>query len=236
MAQSYSVSLDTIVREHNLAIVNRAVDYDRVQITTWEVSRPGLPLAGFYDYFDATRVQIIGKLEITYLMDMRPETRSRSIERFISSGIRFCIVAHGMDIPPEMLSSAQRHQVTLLTTEHSTSDFMAKLIVSLNRWLAPRTTMHGVLMEVHGEGVMITGESGVGKSENAMALLEPRPPSCGGRRHRGQAHRAGHARRLLAGADPVFHGDPRHRAHRRAAHVRHRRGEARPGHRPCRAF
>ena len=70
MAQSYSVSLDTIVREHNLAIVNRAVDYDRVQITTWEVSRPGLPLAGFYDYFDATRVQIIGKLEITYLMDM----------------------------------------------------------------------------------------------------------------------------------------------------------------------
>ena len=89
MAQSYSVSLDTIVREHNLAIVNRAVDYDRVQITTWEVSRPGLPLAGFYDYFDATRVQIIGKLEITYLMDMRPETRSRSIERFISSGIRF---------------------------------------------------------------------------------------------------------------------------------------------------
>lgn len=171
MAQSYSVSLDTIVREHNLAIVNHAVDYDRVQITTWEVSRPGLPLAGFYDYFDATRVQIIGKLEITYLMDMRPETRSRSIEKFISSGIRFCIVAHGMDIPPEMLSSAQRHQVTLLTTEHSTSDFMAKLIVSLNRWLAPRTTMHGVLMEVHGEGVMITGESGVGKSENAMALL-----------------------------------------------------------------
>ena len=172
MAQSYSVSLDTIVREHNLAIVNRAVDYDRVQITTWEVSRPGLPLAGFYDYFDATRVQIIGKLEITYLMDMRPETRSRSIERFISSGIRFCIVAHGMDIPPEMLSSAQRHQVTLLTTEHSTSDFMAKLIVSLNRWLAPRTTMHGVLMEVHGEGVMITGESGVGKSETAVELVK----------------------------------------------------------------
>ena len=172
MAQSYSVSLDTIVREHNLAIVNRAVDYDRVQITTWEVSRPGLPLAGFYDYFDATRVQIIGKLEITYLMDMRPETRSRSIEKFISSGIRFCIVAHGMDIPPEMLSSAQRHQVTLLTTEHSTSDFMAKLIVSLNRWLAPRTTMHGVLMEVHGEGVMITGESGVGKSETAVELVK----------------------------------------------------------------
>ena len=171
MAQSYSVSLDTIVREHNLTVVNRAVDYDRVQITTWEVSRPGLPLAGFYDYFDATRVQIIGKLEITYLMDMRPEARSRSIERFISSGIRFCIVAHGMDIPPEMLAAAQRHQVTLLTTEHSTSDFMAKLIVSLNRWLAPRTTMHGVLMEIHGEGVMITGESGVGKSENAMALL-----------------------------------------------------------------
>ena len=171
MHQSYSVRLDTIVREHNLTIVNRAIDYDTVSITTWEVSRPGLPLAGFYDYFDATRVQIIGKLELTYLMDMRPESRSRSIERFISSGIRFCIVAHGMDIPPEMLSAAQRHQVTLLSTVHSTSDFTAQLIMSLNRYLAPRTTMHGVLMEIHGEGVIITGESGVGKSENAMALL-----------------------------------------------------------------
>ena len=148
MAQSYSVSLDTIVREHHLSVVNRAVDYDRVQITTWEVSRPGLPLAGFYDYFDATRVQIIGKLEITYLMDMRPEARSRSIERFISSGIRLCIVAHGMDVPPEMLASARRHQVTILTTEHSTSDFMARLILSLNRWLAPRTTMHLSLIHI----------------------------------------------------------------------------------------
>ena len=171
MSQTYSVKLDTIVRERGLKIVNRASDYDTVNITTWDVSRPGLPLAGFYDYFDPTRVQILGKLELTYLMDMRPEARARSIERFISSGIRFCIIAHGLDVPPEMIESAQRHDVTILTTDHSTSDFMAQLIVSLNRWLAPRITVHGVLMEISGEGVMITGESGVGKSENAMALL-----------------------------------------------------------------
>ena len=143
MPTSYSVRLEKIVAEHELTVAYRATDYDRVCIDNWDVSRPALPLAGFYDYFDAGR----------------------------SSGVRFCIIAHGMPVPREMMEAAERRDVTLLTTEQSTSDFMAELIMSLNSMLAPRTTLHGVLMEIHGEGVLITGESGVGKSENAMALL-----------------------------------------------------------------
>ncbi len=171
MARSYSVPLDTIVKEHKLTVLRRGPDYDKVYIDNRDVSRPGLPLAGFYDYYDPNRVQTLGKLELTFLEEMPGEERRQSIERFMASGIRFFIVAHGLKVPELMLRAAERNQVTVLTTQQSTSDFMAKLIISLNRWLAPRTTLHGVLMEVHGEGVLITGESGVGKSENAMALL-----------------------------------------------------------------
>ena len=171
MPTSYSVRLEKIVAEHELTVAYRATDYDRVCIDNWDVSRPALPLAGFYDYFDAGRVQVIGKLEITYLSEMSAEARAMSVDHFLSSGVRFCIIAHGMPVPREMMEAAERRDVTLLTTEQSTSDFMAELIMSLNSMLAPRTTLHGVLMEIHGEGVLITGESGVGKSENAMALL-----------------------------------------------------------------
>ena len=171
MGKSYSVSLDTIVQDFKLTVVRRANDYENVRVSNCDVSRPGLPLAGFYDYFDPTRVQTFGKLELTYLEEMSPEERRRSVDRYMSTGIRFVIVAHGMPVPEEMLRAAERNQVTVLTTEQTTSDFMAQLIISLNNWLAPRTTLHGVLMEIHGEGVLITGESGVGKSENAMSLL-----------------------------------------------------------------
>ena len=154
MSKYYSIGLDTIVTEHGLTVAYRGADYDRVRIHTWDISRPALPLAGFYDYFDAERVQVIGKLEITYLSEMSPERRWNSVERFIGSGIRFFIVAHGMSVPDEMMRSAANHEVTILTTEQSTSDFMAQLIFSLNSLLAPRTTLHGVLMEIRGIGLV----------------------------------------------------------------------------------
>ena len=171
MSKQYSIGLDTIVREHDLTVAYRASNYDKVRISSWDVTRPGLPLAGFYDYFDAQRVQVLGKLEMTYISEMSPERRWNSVARFVGSGIRFFIVAHAMPVPDEMTRAALNYDVTILTTDQSTSDFMAQLIFNLNSMLAPRTTLHGVLMEIHGEGVLITGESGVGKSENAMALL-----------------------------------------------------------------
>ena len=133
MPTSYSVRLEKIVAEHELTVAYRATDYDRVCIDNWDVSRPALPLAGFYDYFDAGRVQVIGKLEITYLSEMSAEARAMSVDHFLSSGVRFCIIAHGMPVPREMMEAAERRDVTLLTTEQSTSDFMAELIMSLNK-------------------------------------------------------------------------------------------------------
>ena len=167
----YSVSLETIVKAHHLSIYYKASDYDHVRISTNDVSRPALPLAGFYNYYDPSRVQTIGKLEYTYLEMLELADQQERLDRFMSSGIRFVIVAHGIPVMPEMAIAARRYDVTILTTEQTTSEFMAELIINLNSWLAPRTTLHGVLMEIHGEGVLITGESGVGKSENAMALL-----------------------------------------------------------------
>ena len=165
------VSLPQLVQEMNLQVIHKATDFSDVRIQSWEVCRPGLRFAGFYDYYDYTRVQIIGKLELTYIMSLPTEEAIVSVDRYFSRGVRFLIIAHDMDVPALVLSSAAHHNVSLLGTTVSTSDFMARLIICLNRLLAPRTTMHGVLMEIYGEGVLITGESGVGKSETAMALL-----------------------------------------------------------------
>lgn len=171
MNNRISVDLATLVRELNLEVYHQATTFDSVRISTWEVTRPGLPFAGFYDYFDPTRSQVIGKLELTYLADMDADEARASMDRYMASGITFCIVAHDMPVPDYMLNAANRNNVSILRTPISTSNFEAKLILSLNTLLAPRTTVHGVLMEIFGEGVLITGESGVGKSENAMALL-----------------------------------------------------------------
>ena len=171
MSKERFVLLKDMAEKYGLTVVWRANDFDTVQVRDWDIARPGLQLAGYYDYFDPTRVQVMGRLETTYLEDLDPEKRQRRVDRYFSTGIRYCIIAHGLEIPPEMLSAAKRFQVSLLTTKESTSDFMARLIIGLNRELAPRTTLHGVLMEIHGEGVLITGDSGVGKSENAMSLL-----------------------------------------------------------------
>ena len=171
MSAPYSISLKTVVEELDLTPAYLTDDYRSIQVITGDVSRPGLPLSGFYDYFDNTRVQVMGKLEATFLRDMPPEKRYASLDRYMATGIRFLILAHGAEVTPEILETAQKHNVCLFTTEITTCDFMAMLIISLNQWLAPRTTLHGVLMEIHGEGVLIMGESGVGKSENAMSLL-----------------------------------------------------------------
>ena len=172
MSTPYSISLKTVVEELNLTPVFLTEDYRSIQVTSGDVSRPGLPLTGFYDYFDNTRVQVMGKLESTYLRDLDPEWRQASIDRYMAMGIRFLILAHGVPVIPEILNCAKKYNVCLFTTDTATCDFMAQLIISLNQWLAPRTTLHGVLMEIHGEGVLITGESGVGKSEAALELVK----------------------------------------------------------------
>lgn len=169
-----SVDLPTIVRECGLKELHRSDDYDSVRVRVTEVNRPGLQLAGFYNYFEPRRIQIIGKVELTFLREMTEHTQELRIEQLFSSGIRVVVVAHvdcNNEVPQLILDAAKRNNVNLFCIGMRTSSFMGLIIVKLMDWLGPRESRHGVLMEICGEGVLITGESGVGKSETAMELM-----------------------------------------------------------------
>lgn len=166
------VKLGTIVSEHNLEIIFAPQGYEDIPITVADVNRPSLQIAGFFDYFDPARIQILGKVEHTYLEQMTAEERTERLEKLFEQPIPALIITREMEVFPELLLCAQNHNVPLLRTSLGTSRFMSGLILALNVWLAPMTTMHGVLVEVYGEGILLIGESGVGKSETAMELVK----------------------------------------------------------------
>ena len=168
--QEFSVELGKIIEEFKLESVY--VPDEKVLIYKADVNRPGLQIAGFFDYFDSGRIQIFGMVENTYLADMSPEKRYESIKALFSTHIPAVIVTRNSTIHPEVLALAREYQIPLMRTVSSTSTFMSALIAFLNVELAPRITRHGVLVEVYGEGVLILGESGVGKSETAVELMK----------------------------------------------------------------
>ncbi len=170
MAQGFSVSLNRIVKEFALEEVYVPENIDEIVVSTADLNRPGLQLGGFYDYFDSDRIQIIGKNEDSFLrtfIDM--ETR---IDRFLSQKPPALVITRGLDVSEHAIKSAEKYGVPILRTQESTSAFMAALIAFLSVELAPRITRHGVLVEVYGEGMLIIGESGVGKSETAIELIK----------------------------------------------------------------
>ena len=168
----YTVRLADIVRELELETVSRASNFDDAVIETAEVNRPGLQLTGFYDYFDPRRIQILGRVESSYLKGLRSDDRRMRFEKLMERKPSAVVICHRAELYQECVEAAQGCDVTLLRTERDTSAFMSDAIETLRRHLAPRTTMHGVLVEIHGEGVLITGESGVGKSEAALELVK----------------------------------------------------------------
>jgi HPr kinase/phosphorylase len=172
MSSKYTVKLSTIVGEHGLKVVHSSADYAERVLTTADINRPALQLTGFYNYFDPKRLQAIGRVESTYLETLSPEGRLRSFEEFMKFDIAALVVCHGVEPFPECIEMAERYDRNLFVTEEDTSDFMADVIASLHSHLAPRATVHGVLVEVHGEGLLITGDSGVGKSETALELIK----------------------------------------------------------------
>ena len=172
MASKYSVKLKTIAEEHDLIVVNKASDYDTAVITTADLNRPAMQLTGFYNYFDPKRLQIIGRVESTYLDTLTSEERFQAWETFMQYDIAGLVICHGVPAFPECLAMAQRYNRNVFITEQDTSQFQAELIGTLQRYLAPRITMHGVLVEVFGEGVLLTGDSGIGKSETALELIK----------------------------------------------------------------
>ena len=168
----YKLPLKKVIEEFELEKIYETDDLDSVMITNTDVNRPGLQMVGFFDYFDNNRIQIMGKVEFTYLEQLHADERAEKIEKLMSQQIPELIVTRGLQIFPEMIELAEKYNVPLLRSESGTSAFMSALIAYLNVQLAPRRTRHGVLVEVYGEGILILGESGVGKSETAIELVK----------------------------------------------------------------
>ena len=168
----YSVSLSSVAREQGLAVLHAAKDFGSARVRTADVNRPALQLAGFYDYFDPKRLQLIGRVESTYLMSLPEGERREALERFMRFDLCAIILCHGIDEIPELMEFAVKYDRTIMSTSEDTSTFMADLISMLRNAMAPRVTLHGVLVEVYGEGLLITGDSGVGKSETALELIK----------------------------------------------------------------
>ncbi len=167
-----SVKLGTIIAEHNLEIIYAPDGYEDIPITVADVNRPSLQIAGFFDYFDSNRIQILGKVEHTYLEKLDSEERLKRLEQLFVHPIPALVITRDMDVFPEILECAKKYNRPVLRTPLASSRFMSGLILALNVSLAPMTTMHGVLVEVYGEGILLIGESGVGKSETAIELVK----------------------------------------------------------------
>ena len=167
---TFSVELGRIISEFDLEPICVFEKYEKVKIVTNEVNRPSLQIAGFFDYFDNNRIQIMGRVEFSYLEKMTSDQKREALEKLFEKNIPCVIVTRGMEIYPEMTQLAEKHKTPVLRTNNSTSRFMSSLIAFLNVELAPRLTMHGVLVEVYGEGILLLGDSGVGKSEAAIEL------------------------------------------------------------------
>jgi len=168
----FSVTLKEIVEEFQLEVVTESGNLEDVLVTTPDVNRPGLQLAGYLDYFGSDRVQIIGKVETSYLESLPSEERYDRLDKFFSYSFPCVVVARGLDVCPEMIEVSKKYKVPILRTKDATSIFLGGIIRYLNVELAPRETRHGVLVEVYGEGILILGESGVGKSETALELVK----------------------------------------------------------------
>ena len=158
--------------ELHLEKIYESSDFDTVEVTSSEVNRPGMQLVGFFDFFDPRRIQILGKVELSYLNEFSSEKKRECFDKLVSTKMPMIVVTRGMEIFPELLESAKKYDVSIFRSGANTSTFMSALISYLNIQLAPRITRHGVLVEVHGEGVLILGESGVGKSETAIELVK----------------------------------------------------------------
>ena len=172
MIHSYSVALTQLVKEFNLRPIHKATDYEQINITVDDISRPGLQLAGYFDHFEPMRLQVIGTVETTYLNKLSADERRSIFDRYFSYKIPALIISRDLDPLPECLEMAAKHDITILQGSETTSYIVSSLISALKVYLAPRITRHGVLVEVYGEGVLLLGESGIGKSEAAVDLLK----------------------------------------------------------------
>ena len=172
MANTYTVLLSELVSEFNLDFFYKSTDFDKIRVTVDDISRPGLHLAGFFDHYEPMRVYVCGTVETAYLQKLSPEERIIIFDHFLSYKCPALIFARGFQPMPECLEMAKKYDVTVLGTKDTTSYIVSSLITYLKSALAPRVTRHGVLVEIYGEGILINGDSGIGKSETAIELVK----------------------------------------------------------------
>lgn len=166
------IKFTKIIENYNLKNYIPEIDTDKIYINTPEVNRPALQLAGFFDHFDKERVQILGNVEYAFLDSMERQNKLWVYEKLMSSGIPCLILCRGHEADDDLIEAGRKYNVPVLMTEWTTSRFDAELTRWLNVQLAPCITIHGVLVDVYGEGVLIMGESGIGKSEAALELIK----------------------------------------------------------------
>lgn len=172
MAPEYFVTLEKVIEFHKLEVVYLPMEASEIKIKTAEINRPGIVLTGYTDYFDPLRIQILGWTELGFMLNMSDEERNRALGYWLGLKPAAAVITRGLEIPEYFIEACKKYEVPLLKTDEETSPFLAALIEYLNKELAPRITRHGVLVEVYGEGVLITGESGAGKSEAAIELIK----------------------------------------------------------------
>ena len=168
----FTISLSSIIKEFSLEVIFVPENADNILINTAEINRPGLQMAGYFEFFDPARIQILGISEICFLRRFTEEKAKGRLHDFFSKKPAAVVIARGLEVDDYYLEVAKEYGVPLLRTKDSTSNFTSALIAYLSLHLAPRITEHGVLVEVYGEGILLLGESGVGKSEAAIELVK----------------------------------------------------------------
>ena len=168
----HGVTITELIEKMNLRNSTPQIDTDKIVLTHPDVNRPALQLAGYFEHFEERRIQIIGNVEYTYIEKMSDSEKKERYSRFMEFDIPCIIFCRDLQPDEIFMEEAREHGIPVLSTGRSTSSFMAELIYCLGEQLAPCITVHGVLVDVYGEGVMITGESGIGKSEAALELIK----------------------------------------------------------------
>ena len=172
MTKKYQIELYKIAEEFHLEWIVQPANYKEIMLDTPEVNRPGLALAGFFDAFEPERIQLIGKAEKKYLASVEPEVKKKKLELLVEARPVAILYTTSLEVEEAMIAHASEIGVPVLRTEQKTSHIIAALIASLNQHLAPRITRHGGLVEVYGEGMLLLGDSGIGKSEAAIELVK----------------------------------------------------------------
>ena len=172
MINMYSVLLTELVKEFSLEVAFRSTDYEKIRLTVEDVARPGLQLAGYFDHFEPMRLQVMGNAEASFMQKLSPNERAITYDRLLSYKFPALVIARNIPVDPLCLEMARKHNVTVLRCKEATSTIVSTIIAYLKAELAPRITRHGVLVEVFGVGLLLMGESGLGKSEAAVELLK----------------------------------------------------------------